>query len=57
MVDCVEGFVRLLKITEVMASTFLEGVDRAQVCELDVLEVGAGDVFGYEEQSGGDSSR
>ena len=57
MADSFEGFVRLPIITEVMASTFLEGVDGAYVCELDVLEVGAGDVRGYEEQSGGDSSR
>ena len=56
MADSVEGSVRLPKITEVMASTFLESVDGAHVCELDVLEVGTSDVRGHEEQSGGNSS-
>ena len=46
MVDSLEGFVRLPKITEVVASTFLEGVDGARVCESAVLEVGTSDVRG-----------
>ena len=57
MVDSVEGFVRLPKITEVMASAFLEGIDGAYLCKLDVLEVGAGDVCGHGEQGGGGNSR
>ncbi len=57
MVHCVEGTVGIPKITEVMASAFLEGVDGAYLCKLDVLEVGAGDVCGHGEQGGGDNSR
>ena len=51
MVDRLEGFVRVQEITEVVAGTFSESVDGAYVRELSVLEVGAGDVRGHEEQS------
>ncbi len=51
MVDRLEGTVRVQEITEVVAGAFLESFDGDYKREVSVLEVGARDVRGHEEQS------